>query len=230
MAALDDPALANIVWHALHGPHAEFREGGTEAARYEPDVCVFWSLPDDPTEEDWRALAELASPGEIATLFREQVAEPAGWTRVMDLAGTQMAAMSVDGKLDPAIIELGPADVADMVALVAATKPGPFGQRTIELGGYVGVRDDDGALVAMAGHRVRVPGFVEISAVCTDQAHRGRGLAARLVRHVVAGAAAQGDTVILHAVKENVGAIRLYESLGFEHCRAIVAVSLTPPA
>jgi ribosomal protein S18 acetylase RimI-like enzyme len=230
MPDVDDPALANVVWHALAGPQASFRQGHGGAARYDPDVCVFSALPDDPSEEDWRALAALAGPGGAAVVFRERVVEPSGWTRVMDLAGTQMVAVSVEGRLDPAIVELGPADVADMLALVAATKPGPFGSRTIELGGYVGVRDDDGALVAMAGHRVRVPGFVEISAVCTAESHRGRGLAARLIRHVVARSAVQGDTVILHAVKDNVGAIRLYESLGFEHRRDIVAISLAPPS
>lgn len=227
---LDDPALANVVWHALAGPHAQFREGTGGTVRYPSDVSVFWALPDEPTDADWRDLADLARPAGAATLFRESVTPPDGWQTAMHLIGTQMVAVSVDGVLDPDLVELGAADVPEMMALVEATQPGPFGSRTIELGGYVGVRDDTGALVAMAGHRVRVPGFVEVSAVCTAEPHRGRGLAARLVRHVVARAAADGDAVMLHSVKSNVGAIRLYETLGFVHVRDIVAISLVPPS
>jgi ribosomal protein S18 acetylase RimI-like enzyme len=225
----DDPALANVVWHALAGPHAAFREGTGGAVRYPSDVSVFWALPDEPTDADWRHLATMAGPGGAVTLFRESVTPPGGWDTAMHLVATQMVAVSVEGALDPDLVELGTADVPEMLALVEATQPGPFGPRTVELGGYVGVRDETGALVAMAGHRVRVAGFVEVSAVCTAESHRGRGLAARLVRHVVARADADGDTVILHAVASNVSAIRLYESLGFEHRRDIVAVSLTPP-
>jgi ribosomal protein S18 acetylase RimI-like enzyme len=225
----DDPALANVVWHALAGPHAAFREGTGRAVRYPSDVSVFWALPDEPTDADWRDLAELAGPAGAATLFRESVRPPDGWDTVMHLVGTQMIAAAVDGALDTELVDLGVEDVPEMLALVEATQPGPFGPRTVELGGYVGVRDETGELVAMAGHRVRVPGFVEVSAVCTAESHRGRGLAARLVRHIVARATADGETVMLHAVTSNVSAIRLYEALGFEHSRDIVAVSLTPP-
>ena len=227
---LDDPVLANVVWHALAGPHASFRQGDGGAVRYDLDVAVFGALPDEPSSDDWADLAALVGPGGTATLFRESVTVPDGWDTLMHLAGTQMVAVSVEGALDADLIELGPSDVDDMLALVEATRPGPFGRRTIELGGYVGVRLDDGTLVAMAGERIRVPGFVEVSAVCTAEAHRGRGLAARLVRHVVARAESEGQCVILHAVKTNAGAVRLYESLGFVHRRDIVAAALTPPA
>jgi predicted GNAT family acetyltransferase len=97
---------------------------------------------------------------------------------------------------------------------VARTRPGPFLARTIELGAYYGVRDG-GRLVAMAGERLRPPGWTEISAVCTDERHRGRGLAGRLVRHVAAGIRARGEIPFLHAASANTGAVRLYESLGF---------------
>jgi predicted GNAT family acetyltransferase len=51
--------------------------------------------------------------------------------------------------------------------------------------------------------------------VCTDPVHRGRGLAARLVRAVAAGIGERGDTSFLHASSANAGATRLYESIGF---------------
>jgi predicted GNAT family acetyltransferase len=101
-----------------------------------------------------------------------------------------------------------------MLALVERTKPGPFRARTIELGTYLGIRRD-GALVAMAGERLHPPGWTEISAVCTDPAFRGQGLATRLVLAVAAGIRARGDVPFLHAAATNTNAIRLYESLGF---------------
>ena len=67
----------------------------------------------------------------------------------------------------------------------------------------------------MAGERLRPPGWTEISAVCTDAAHRGQGLATRLITAVGAGIQERGDTPFLHTLAANVTAIRLYESLGF---------------
>ena len=55
----------------------------------------------------------------------------------------------------------------------------------------------------MAGQRLQLLGAVEISAVCTDPAHRGHGFAARLTRAVAVGIAARGETPFLHAVAAN---------------------------
>lgn len=228
-SALDSSLLDNPVWHALQGPHLPFREGSHLAARYDPAVAIFCGLPDEPTQQNWAELAALMGPDDIAAFLQGSVAEPDGWERVLHLDGTQMVATAVVGRVDSEVVDLGPGDVTEMVALVQQTDPGPFGTRTVELGGYVGLRDESGALVAMAGHRLRVSGFVEVSAVCTADSERGKGLASRLVRHVVANAAARDDTVFLHAVSTNVGAIRLYESLGFSHRREIAAVGLRRP-
>ena len=80
-----------------------------------------------------------------------------------------------------------------MLDLVARTEPGPFLPRTIEMGTYLGIRRG-GALVAMAGERLHPPGWTEISAVCTDDAYRSRGLGTRLVLAVAAYPAGR-DTV-----------------------------------
>ena len=101
-------------------------------------------------------------------------------------------------RADPEAVRLGPADVPEMLDLVARTEPGPFVPRTIALGTYLGIRRG-GALVAMAGERMRPPGWGEISAVCTDPAHRGQGLAGRLVRAVGAVIRERGDVPFLHA-------------------------------
>jgi predicted GNAT family acetyltransferase len=80
----------------------------------------------------------------------------------------------------------------------------------------------------MAGERLRLPGWTEISAVCTDPAHRGRGLATRLVRAVAAGVRERGDTPFLHAAAANARAIRLYESIGFTLRRRTTILQVRP--
>jgi predicted GNAT family acetyltransferase len=104
--------------------------------------------------------------------------------------------------------------VPEILDLVARTEPGPYLPRTVEMGTYLGIRHD-GRLVALAGERLHPPGWTEISAVCTDPDHRGRGLATRLVRAVAAGIRERGDHPFLHAAATNTTAIRLYESIGF---------------
>lgn len=111
---------------------------------------------------------------------------------------------------------LGSTDVPRMLALASATQPGPFGSRTIELGDYLylGVRRG-GVLVAMAGERMRLDGFTEISAVCVDAAHRKQGIAADLVRALTASIMARSETPFLHVFSSNFQAIALYRKLGF---------------
>ena len=101
-----------------------------------------------------------------------------------------------------------------MVELATLTKPGPFGTRTHELGCYVGIRDGE-KLVAMAGERLKVPGFTEVSAVCTHPDHLGKGYAARLMTEVIRRIRERGERPFLHVRSDNARAIALYERLGF---------------
>jgi len=116
------------------------------------------------------------------------------------------------------IVALGVADVPEMLALARVTQPGPFGPRTAELGDYIGIRQR-GVLVAMAGERMRIAGFTEISAVCTHPDHVGRGHAAGLMLELMAHIRNHGETPFLHVRHDNTRAIQLYERLGFRQKR-----------
>jgi GNAT superfamily N-acetyltransferase len=206
--------LDNPTWTSLSGPHARFAERAGRVLRYPEDVAPFLGLPDDPGEQDWRDVAALGGPGATVVLAASSARPPAGWEVLDSLPGVQLVDEGVAAAEDPEAVRLGPADVPEMLDLVARTKPGPFRKRTVELGTYLGIRRE-GALVAMAGERLHPPGYTEISAVCTDPAFRGQGLGTRLVHAIAFGIRARGETPMMHAAASNTPAIRLYLSLGF---------------
>lgn len=208
-----DP-LDNVVWAALTGPQARFAQRHGRAARFEPDVSPFLGLADTRDPAAWADLVTLVGPDQDLFVAGADVEPPPGWSRVGGLGGVQMTGADVEGEEDSEAVRLGEPDIPEILDLVARTEPGPFRKRTTELGPYLGIRRG-GALVALAGERLKVPGWTEVSAVCTDPAYRGQGLAARLVRAVTAGIRERGDEPFLHAAGTNTGAIRLYQKLGF---------------
>lgn len=205
--------LDNPVWASLTGPHARFAQRHGRAIRYPAQIAPFFAIPPEPDPDVWADVAALAGPGAVVPIASTATRLP-NWKIVERLPGVQLVDAGVAAAEDPEAVRLTEADVPEMLTLVERTRPGPFRPRTIELGTYLGIRRG-GALVAMAGERMRPPGWTEISAVCTDPAFRGQGLATRLVLAVAAGIKARGETPFMHAVASNVRAIRLYESLGF---------------
>lgn len=109
---------------------------------------------------------------------------------------------------------LSDADGPEMLALATLTQPGPFFSKTHRLGRFIGVRHE-GRLVAMAGERLNLDGFTEVSGVCTHPDHRGRGYAGALMRVVTKHILKRGDAAFLHARIGHEQTIAFYETLGF---------------
>lgn len=155
----------------------------------------------------------------LALFFLDAPALPAGWTLFRGAELTQMIcrrpSLISNGSLQPGttLRKLDASDVPAMIELATLTEPGPFRERTIELGNFYGILEGD-RLLAMAGQRMRVPGFVEVSAVCTHPDVRGRGYAGVLMSRVMRDIIAEGTTPFLHALADN-PAISLYTKLGF---------------
>jgi ribosomal protein S18 acetylase RimI-like enzyme len=223
---VDDRVLDNPAYFALTGPQSALALRSGPAVRYPAAAAPFAALAPDPGPADWAALAAIADPV-VALLDPGEI--PAAWTVRDELTVTQMVLeRPLAGPEAQAVEPLGPADVADMLELVDRTHPGPFGPDTITLGRYVGERDG-GRLVAMAGERMRPPGWTEVSGVCTSPAHRGRNLARRVVADVVGGIQARGDHAFLHVLTKNLAAIGLYESMGFTRRRTLSVLVLAGP-
>jgi predicted GNAT family acetyltransferase len=208
--------LDRPIWHALMTRQSSFAEGGTRAKRYQPSVSPFVATIDDATDS-LEAVRDLIPPDGTSAFLQASNCPPISGTEVTLAAeGVQMVATRIfPAEDETGIINLTDADASEMQVLAALTKPGPFLPRTHELGQFIGIREN-GALLAMAGERMKLDSFTEVSAVCTHPEFRGRGLAGRLARIVAARICARGETPFLHAFASNVNAIRLYETLGFE--------------
>lgn len=221
-----DLALDHPVWHALQGRQASLTTMTGAACRIDPAYGPFAAAAPG-YEADLAAL--LTSAEDQIWMVETRPLPPVPGTQV--LAVVPLIQMVADGPQaaaseDPDIVLLDEADAADMAALVGATEPGPWRALSHRYGRYYGIRRA-GLLAAMAGERMRpVPEFGEVSGVCTAHAFRGQGMAARLIRQVMAGLIADGETPFLHSLPDNHHAIRLYESLGFRTRRAMVVTAL----
>lgn len=235
MHVLDNPA-----WHALTGAHRSLAIGTEQAKRYRLDVSPFAAVadPDGPLDRltDLRTLtdgADDAHGADTAVGVFGATTGPDGWETIGAYDCWQLvyehdtvpelAPLTGDARL----VELGDDDVPDALDLVDRTRPGPFLPRTIEFGGYRGIRVGD-RLAAMAGQRMRPAGWCEVSAVCADPEFRGRGFAARVMVEVMRGIIARGERPFLHVEATNERALGVYEALGFTRRREATILVCQP--
>jgi ribosomal protein S18 acetylase RimI-like enzyme len=211
-----DHPLENVIWRALTSRQARFAEARGEARRFLCEVTLLSAFR-EPSDQGYESLAELAGSNGTAALFLDDPYEARrGWEVIATAPLLQMVCENGAAAGDPAfeILDLRSQDSAEMIELTSLTKPGPFGKRTHELGNYVGIRQN-GRLVAMSGQRLQVPGYTEVSAVCTHPEHTGKGYAAALMLEVMRRIRDRGETPFLHVRGDNSRAIALYERLGF---------------
>ena len=216
-----DHPLDRPAWSALTTTQKSLALGSAQAVRLRPEMGVFVAAA-DVSAPSLAAMGELIGRYPGAGLFEQEGSEldgrfPAGVEVVNRVVCIQMtaevlAARGVRG--DPAITPLDEADARDMSELAGLTRPGPYRAATHRLGDFIGIREG-GVLIAMAGQRLRLDGFTEISAVCTHPDHRGRGLARTLMQVQAERILSAGAVPFLHAAESNPAAIGLYETLGF---------------
>ncbi len=229
--------LDNPIWQALTTTQSHFAEVCHGARKFPHEVSVLAGFS-EPTAEHYHALTTLVKPDERVGLFLQRAPDPpASWTIFSAGPLLQMSCEEPSSssprrhphEVVPEFLRLGLSDVPEMLSLTKLTKPGPFGARTHEMGDYFGIRSE-GSLAAMAGQRLRLPGYTEISAVCSHPDHLGHGYASALIAFLVDRIFARGDRPFLHVLPENTRAIQVYERLGFTRRAMLHFAVLRPQA
>jgi GNAT superfamily N-acetyltransferase len=223
--------LDNAVWWSLVSRHQEFSRRHGRARAYSSDVSVF-SAVDTFDPGSWADLSALLGRARHSALFRDEVPSdlPPEWVMAGRIRCQQMVvtADTLTPAVPVALRRLTPDDVPLMLRLVALTEPGPFRPGTIGMGSYYG-HFEGPDLVSMAGERLGFVGYTEISAVCTRPDSQGRGFGSALTHHVAGEILARGELPFLHVADANIGARRVYESLGFTPRRSVEAALVQTP-
>jgi ribosomal protein S18 acetylase RimI-like enzyme len=207
--------LDNPIWSSLVSRHRPLALGAGELLRYPGDVAPFLGVP-ARTSPSAAALTALVAADETVFTLGPRPEPPPGWEiedlgAILQMVGDARPDVPDDG---PPIIELDAPHRPSVGALAALVYPHYFRARTTDLGRYFGVYEG-GTLAAMIGERMGMPGYREISAVCTHPAFSGRGLARRLLAFLGADIAARGETPFLHVSPDNTRAVALYERNGY---------------
>ena len=208
--------LDNPIWSCLTTRHAHLASGGARARRNPASISPLGAVSGDGADHAADLEAVVDAGDDFAVFAPSVPALPSRWetlfaSRLLQMVRADRSPLP-EGEVD--VVRLGAKDVRDMLSLVELTKPGPFRLRTVELGHYIGIREG-GRLVAMAGERLWVAEFREVSAICTHPGVQGRGYARMLMGRVINRMLRAGETPFLHVEWTNTRAIDLYRALGF---------------
>jgi ribosomal protein S18 acetylase RimI-like enzyme len=213
---LVESLLHNPVYHALLSGESHWAEGDEYVKYFPTDVSPFAGFGSERTDGFERLHALLPLGRSILFARPEPLEEiPAGWQVRHHIPGTQFIhhGQVASANFD-ALQPLGKPHIEEMIALTRLTRPGPFGSRTIEFGGYHGIFEN-GRLAAMTGQRLHVGNYTEVSAVCTHPDDWGKGYATLLLLHQLHLILKQGKQPFLHVRADNERAIGVYQRLGF---------------
>jgi len=213
MHPLDNPA-----WSALTTHQAQLALVEGMARRFPPEMAVHGALA-LPMPQAWQSMARLARVP-VALFSSAPLAPPGGWTvtrhvELFEMVHEDTGAVADSEDLGLPIVELSEADLPEMSGLYEATRPGrKLCQRILKLGGFVGVRAE-GKLVAMAGLRMHLPGYREITTVATLPGCEGRGYATALAAALMQRIRERKEHPFLTVRTDNPRAVEIYRRLGF---------------
>lgn len=211
MHPLDNPA-----WTALttHQSGIALVEG--MARRFPPEMAVYGALALSMPQA-WESLARLARTP-VGLFSAQPLALPPRWTVTRHVELLEMVHEDLPpapGRDAPEISELKESDVPEMSVVYEATRPGrKMCPRNQKLGTFLGVRCE-GKLVALAGLRMHLPGYREITTVGTMPGFEGRGYASALVTALVERIRLRNEQPYLTVTINNARAIAIYRRLGF---------------
>jgi predicted GNAT family acetyltransferase len=169
----NDILLDNPIWSALTTVQDHFAEGGSLARRFPAAVSPFGAIRESSAAA-FKELEMVVGDDTVALCFSERTVLPQSSETVLEIDCLQMICDMKSQRLQTPSIKnfrrLTTGDIPEMLVLTKLTEPGPFRERTIEMGTYLGLHahvNGKEKLVAMAGERMHITGFREVSAVCT---------------------------------------------------------------
>ena len=213
---MTDQPLDNPVWFSLSEAHRELALGSEPLLRYRRDVAPFVGVA--PGSDDWeQRVQSLIENDEQIVLVGAN--NESGLKNLQLVKLSYADQMIFEGTPQPLpssteIVQLQAEHRPQMLALIQLVYPGYFRKDTWKMGDYFGIFQQ-GQLVAMAGERMSVKEYREISGVCTHPQFQGQGYAAALTNHLVHKALAHSQIPFLHVDADNTRAIALYTRLGF---------------
>lgn len=209
-------ALDNPVWEALGSKQRHFNIGNDLVKYFPANVAPFIALKDWNENDLQELIHHVPADRSFSVMIAKEVKLPSCFDILFSIPLYQMYCPVLKPFINPEIVihKLESSDVAQMLALTEMTKPGPFYEKTIDFGNYLGIFSND-ELVAMAGERLKVNGYTEVSAICTKPAYLGKGYASCLSYKVSEQIIQEGSTPFLHVRADNIRAIEVYKKIGF---------------
>lgn len=205
--------LDNPVWHSLNEIHQSFAIGNDEIKFYQPQVCPFGGINSKHPD----LISFFKTHPELNSFFiiGDKPTETPDLTIEKELICLQMiCSFPIKIQFTENIIQLKECDKKQLIDLVNLVQPGYFKEGTLLMGDYYGIYNNK-QLVAVAGERMKMDGFTEISAVVTHADFTGKGFARQLVAQTANKNFEHNTVPYLHVAETNTGAVRLYEKLGF---------------
>ncbi|KQO32688.1 acetyltransferase [Flavobacterium sp. Leaf82] len=219
MKNTEEYKLDNPVWNSLSESHAEFVIDYNGTQFYDPNYCPFGGFVKPESTLD--AINQYSALAESFFIVGEKPEIADSLKIVKELVCLQMIIYNkIDQPITEEIIKLTEEHIDELLHLVNLVQPGYFKNKTPSLGNYYGIFKDN-QLVAITGERMKMNDFTEVSAIITHPDHTGKGYAKQLITQVVNRIFDENITPYLHVVESNIGAIALYEKLGFVTRRKI---------
>ena len=213
MKIIQENKLDNPVWNSLSETHGGFVLDYGNTKFYHPDYCPFGGFINS------QSTLEASNQYSVATdnffIVGEKPEISNSLKIVKELICLQMIVYNkIELSITDTIIKLTEEHNQELVHLVNLVQPGYFKNKTASLGNYYGIFKED-QLVAITGERMKMNDFTEVSAIITHPDHIGKGYAKQLIAHCVNNIFSENKIPYLHVVESNIGAIGLYEKLGF---------------
>lgn len=213
MKIIQENKLDNPVWNSLSETHGGFVLDYGNTKFYNPDYCPFGGFINS------QSTLEASNQYSVATdnffIVGEKPEISNSLKIVKELICLQMIVYNkIEVSITEYIVKLTEEHNDKLVHLVNLVQPGYFKNKTASLGNYYGIFKED-QLVAITGERMKMNDFTEVSAIITHPDHIGKGYAKQLIAHCVNNIFSENKIPYLHVVESNIGAIGLYEKLGF---------------